>query len=106
MRIALVGPPIKSRYVQRIDEPLGLEYLAAVLHEDHDVCIIDSFNQHLTEADTIELLEAFEPDVVGISLVMAGAHDPTLEVCRAAKGRWPHVRIVLGGPAGMAVADS
>ena len=106
MRIALVAPPIKSRYVQGMDEPLGLEYLAAVLHEDHDVCIIDSFNQRLTVADTVDLLEAFQPDVLGVGLVMTGAHDPTLEICRAAKERWPEVPTVLGGHTAMFVADS
>jgi radical SAM superfamily enzyme YgiQ (UPF0313 family) len=106
MRIALIGPPIKSRYVQGVDEPLGLEYLAAVLHQAHDVCIIDAFNQRLTVAETVEMLEAFGPDVVGISLVMTGAHDPTLEICRAVKERWPDARTVLGGHTAMFVADS
>ena len=106
MRIALIGPPIKSRYVQGMDEPLGLEYLAAVLQQDHDVGIIDSFNQRLTVEDTIELLEMFQPDVVGVSLVMTGAHDPTLDILRAAKARWPLVKTALGGHTAMFVADS
>ena len=106
MRIALVGPPIKSRYVQGMDEPLGLEYVAAVLAPDHDVCIIDAFNQRLTAAETVEMLECFGPDAVGISLVMTGAHDPTLEICRAVKARWPHALTALGGHTAMFVADA
>ncbi|MCB9650924.1 MAG: B12-binding domain-containing radical SAM protein [Deltaproteobacteria bacterium] len=105
MKIALVAPPIKSRYVQGLDEPLGLEYLAAVVEHAHDVCIIDAFNQRLTVEDTIMLLEEYEPDVVGLGLVMTGAHDPTLEICRAVKARFPRAVTVLGGHTAMFVAD-
>ena len=44
--------------------------------------------------------------MVGVSLVMTGAHDPTLEICRATKERWPDAKTVLGGHTAMFVADS
>lgn len=97
MKIALISPPIPRRYVRGADEPLSIEYLAAQVRDEHEVRLIDAFGRNLSAAQTLEELSCFSPDIIGVSLVFGGAWNPTLQICREAKGKWPRAVTILGG---------
>ena len=76
--------------------PLGLMYLAAPLVKaGHNVRIIDGFTLQLTQDETVREVEAFEPDLIGITL-----YSPFLkqvyELSRKLKERLS-VPIIVGG---------
>src|ERR1035437_6283603 len=97
LKIALISPPIPRRYVRGADEPLSIEYLAAQVRDEHEVRLIDAFGRNLSAAQTLEELSCFSPDIIGVSLVFGGAWNPTLQICREAKGKWPRAVTILGG---------
>lgn len=97
MKLTLVNPPVSRRYVSAVDEPLGLEYLAAACRDLVEVNILDAFGLRLDMAQCIDVVEELRPDVLGIGLVFAAALNPTLELARAVKERLPGLTIVLGG---------
>lgn len=97
MRIALINPPASTRYVHSIDEPLGLEYLAAQIKAEHEVLIIDSFSQKLSVKETIELLLEFSVDVVGISTVFSSTYKTSKDIFEGIKSLKPETITVSGG---------
>lgn len=97
MRIALINPPASNRYVHSIDEPLGLEYLAAQIKADHEVLIIDSFSQKLSVKETIELVLEFSVDVVGISTVFSSTYKTSKDIFEGIKSVNPEIITVSGG---------
>lgn len=97
MRLTLVNPPVSRRYVSAVDEPLGLEYLAAACRDLVEVNILDAFGLHLDVAQCVDVIKELRPDVLGVSLVFAAALRPTLELLRAVRQRLPGLTTVLGG---------
>ncbi|NLD45686.1 MAG: cobalamin B12-binding domain-containing protein, partial [Clostridiaceae bacterium] len=97
MRIALINPPASNRYVHSIDEPLGLEYLAAQIKAEHEVLIIDSFSQKLSVKETIELVLEFSVDVVGISTVFSSTYKTSKDIFEGIKSVNPEIITVSGG---------
>lgn len=97
MRIALINPPVESRYVHSIDEPLGILYLAAQLKDKHDVLIIDSFSHNLTVEETVDICLEFDVDIVGVSTVFSTSYKTSQEICQKVKKASPAVITVLGG---------
>ena len=96
MRVLLVQPPTPPRAIAGDDwfvfEPLALEYLAAGLDQDADVRILD---QRL-DGDLHSALEAFAPDVVGITAYTV--HVNTVRRLFDSVKRWnPNVLTVVGG---------
>jgi radical SAM superfamily enzyme YgiQ (UPF0313 family) len=94
-------------------ESLGLQYLSAALRRAghttglvFDPRLFDFFrheynNRHLAralsfEAQALERIEEFRPDVVGFSMLTANT-EWCLKYARAIKARWPHVVTVGGG---------
>ncbi len=67
MKILLVQPSKPERALGGEDfhifEPLALEYLAAGVHGDHDVCILDM----RLDRNLASLVRDYQPDVVGIT---------------------------------------
>ena len=75
-------------------EMMGTMHVSAVLKQaGHETRLfLDS-----QEPDLVQSVLAWEPDVVGVSII-TGMHVWALQVCRRIKAAAPHVRIVLGGP--------
>ena len=61
-------------------EPLGLEYAAAAISEDHQVMIFDS----LVEKRFEKRLASFKPDIVAANSYITGVNE-VIKVCRKAK---------------------
>lgn len=97
MRLTLVNPPVARRYVKAVDEPLGLEYLAAACRGVAEIGILDAFGLRLDVPACLDVLEELRPDVLGVGLTFAGALAPTLELLRGARERLPGLTTVLGG---------
>ena len=71
---------VSTFYDPEVQEPLGLEYLAATLRAGgHAVLILDRALHGLDIVTLARRTAAFEPDVVGFSLMVA---DAAREACR------------------------
>lgn len=95
MRIILVEPPISPYDVPTglaaLPEPLSLEIIAASV-PGHEVKIVDM----RIDDRFAEELEAFKPDVVGVTAVTANLH-LAKEVLRKAKRSNAEIKTVMGG---------
>lgn len=77
--------------------PLGLCYLAAVLSEHgHETKILDCFAENISSAQLKREVEAFAPDVVGVTSTTV-SYAAAQEVLRSVKEVHPAVTTVLGG---------
>ncbi len=97
MRIALINPPLFERYVNSIDEPLGILYLAASLQNNHEVYLIDSFNNLLSTEETIEIIKELNVEVLGVSMIFTGAYQTSLEIIKTLKQIKPSITSIIGG---------
>ena len=78
--------------------PLGLGYIASVLEQnDIDVRIIDGYVEGLNREGLSRELDAYSPDLVGVSVVTPRAKQG-LEIARIIKEKSPETYVVLGGP--------
>jgi len=108
LRVILINPPLDSvlrdghvspvtSYLFYNSAPLGLLYVAAMLERNGDeVMVLDAAAEKLDIPGTVQRVEAFEPDVVGIgstTVVFEGAR----ELARSIKQLLPDCPIVLGG---------
>lgn len=93
-KIKLVNPPFTRSLDDKIDPPLGLLYIAAVLEEaKYPVEILD-----LPLIPRNKWSEAIgKPDIVGITVMAATIHEAK-EVLRIAKLNNPKAIVVAGGP--------
>lgn len=125
MRILLIYPPITARkkYMASpgISPPLGLAYLAAYLREygRHEVCILDclaegincleethdTIRYGLSSLQILKVLENFQPEVVGVSVMFTALALDAHAVARLVKTWNPQVKIVFGGAHASAVPD-
>lgn len=97
MRIVLVNPPLKRRYVAMVDEPLHIEYLAAQVAGEHEVILLDSLGLQWTVQETAARLIEQEPDVVGVSMTFTTAYSSARAICSAIKQARPQCTTILGG---------
>lgn len=107
MRVILINPPIDSvlenghvspvtQFLFYNSAPLGILYIAAVLEQaGHTVACIDAAAELLNIDGTVQRVEDFKPDVIGI-----GSFTVTFETTRklgaALRAAMPSVPIVLG----------
>ncbi len=108
MKIILINPPIifkgqRSRITPVIENlfynspPLGLAYLAAVLHQEgRPVGIIDAAVERLTVEETVLRLKKESPDVVGITST-TNLFDSAAILAQQIRDRFPHVFLTVGG---------
>lgn len=99
MNVLLIQPsvPEQLKRYRMPFMPLGLAYLASMLETNgHDVTIID---MDVEEVNTEYLINQCmqNVDLVGVS-VTTWTYYVTLELCKAIKEDFPHIKIVLGGP--------
>jgi len=108
MRVMLINTPIDTvlrdghvdpvtSYLFYNSAPLGILYIAAVLERaGHTVAAIDAPAQGLDVAATVRAVEAFCPDVVGLSTNTV-VFESAKEFGEALKAALPSVPLVLGG---------
>lgn len=93
--------------------PLGLAYIAAVLEKNHyETKIVDAvvegyniesvYNNGikaygLTKEDILNIIDTYQPNIIGISCVFSTLDTITRELSRSIKDRFPAITIVLGG---------
>jgi B12 binding domain. len=103
-KVVLINPPLtmEERYgtLARAGSklpPLGLCSLAAVLRNaGHDVSIIDAPATDLGIKETFELVQEFNPDLIGITAVTISINNAA-KLAQYIKGMNSHYKIVLGG---------
>jgi hopanoid C-3 methylase len=81
-------------------EPLGLEVVGAHIREQHDVELLDM----RWDPDLKSVLERFNPDVVGATVITAEVN-PSTEVFRQVKEHNPKVVTIAGGPQAILAPD-
>jgi len=95
----------------RINEPLGLEYLASAISDEHDVFIYDCVAQNprkikksgdlyqvgSDEEDILKAIDIFKPEVIGIHAPFYSQALNTRKISRAVKERFPKIKIIIGG---------
>jgi anaerobic magnesium-protoporphyrin IX monomethyl ester cyclase len=102
MRILLINPPyhaVSCTYGLGVQTPLGLLSLGgSLLDAGHAVRLLDGEIHNLTNAQIVEEIRRFAPDVV-----MTGhggstpAHPTVVGMARAIKAALPHIQMVYGG---------
>jgi len=115
-RIMLIMPPrtiIKGKETKRVDPPLGLAYIAAVLlKHDYEVAILDGVVEGFENEEDIEnrmirfglslekiaeKVQRFSPQVVGVSNLFACDNESAHDVCAVAKKINNDIITVIGG---------
>ena len=91
-----IGPVIANLFFN--SPPLGIAYIAAVLeHRGYGVSIVDAPVEQLSFEQTLQRIEDFQADVVGITATTNFFHSAK-ELGRQVKDKWPDMPVVLGGP--------
>lgn len=96
MKILLIQPRARGNLQMAgvmVHEPLGLEYIAALLEKEHDVKLLDLFDFN----DLGRTLSSFEPDICGISCSFASDVNITLRIAEFAKRSKVKPMVVIGG---------
>lgn len=97
MKILLVRPVTSPHFRLNFTPPLGLGHLAAAVRKSgHDVTLLDSLLEGLTEETFVERAVSCRPDVIGFQTY---SHDVkrVAENCRRLRDRLPNVILVVGG---------
>lgn len=114
MKVLLIRPYLKFHpyeYQRQIPEPLGLEYLVAVVREKHEVRILDCVAENwkklsfvegyirlgLSNSEIKERIKTFLPDIVGISCSFSSQSPNTREIADITKEISPDIFTVAGG---------
>lgn len=107
MKVLLVQPPnefikqaygVKSKVKFGHAPPLGLGYIASYLERDgHVVKILDASALELDMEGTLDAIDVFDPDLVGIT-VLTNYADVAKSLATGIKERRPDTTTVLGGP--------
>ena len=119
----LVYPQTRAGRGQRVVmmQPLGITYLAAVLRDRYEVALLDASVEGagqirdespgfqvwgLEPAEVQRRIEAFEPDVLGVSCVFSPQYPMLRETVRRAKRAAPELVTVAGGTHPTFLAES
>ena len=117
-KVLLVQPPLTTRLdlssePKGVHPPLGLASLAAVLEKDFDVqildCVVEGYETEihleknlvrygLADSEITQRIQAFEPDVVGISNLFSSGSKEALHICSLIKKINSDILTVMGGP--------
>jgi len=107
MKILLINPVIIKRDFNWVSnlEPLGLEYLAAMLLPEHEVEILDGLPAGLSYDEILNTIKNFQPQVIGISVGYSIGIKTAKDVADLIKKSFPDILIVLGGNAATFTAE-
>ncbi|OGP71525.1 MAG: hypothetical protein A2Y80_02460 [Deltaproteobacteria bacterium RBG_13_58_19] len=102
-RIVLINPPVnleksygRLKHFYAPIPPIGVAYLAAALRRaGHQVFAIDAYLTQLSVAEVVDAALAFEPDLVGLS-VLTPAEPPSRAISQAIKRLRPECWVVWG----------
>lgn len=104
MRVCLINPPRiqpKSWGKPNVFQPFDIAYVAAVLENQHKMCIIDCptegmknlkqidearYQMGLTNEELADRIKRWSPDVVGITIPFSGWSKPAFNVAATVKG--------------------
>jgi anaerobic magnesium-protoporphyrin IX monomethyl ester cyclase len=103
MKVLLVYPAFGER-LDRFPSrpPLGLAYLAASLKDaGHECEIVD---EQASERDLADLVESYQPQVVGFSVTTWAAQAVQQKIARL-RARHPHLLYIVGGPHATALPE-
>lgn len=96
MKILFVRPPVPKQTLGlkniMVCEPLGLEYAAAAIGEEHEVMIFDA----LVEKHFEKRLTSFKPDIVASNCYITGVNE-VIKVSRKAKNINRNCFTIAGG---------
>ncbi|MFH1153624.1 MAG: radical SAM protein [Pseudomonadota bacterium] len=96
MKLVLIAPPYPLE--EAPSPPLGLCYVAAACEAaGAEVRILDYIIRGYSEEKLVREMEAFEPDVLGITSVTMN-FKAAAEILKAVKHHFPHVITMMGGP--------
>jgi len=102
MKVLLVFPEMS---LKAPEQPLGILYLAACLREHgHDVAVVDMTPQKLDLSMLLDRIEAFAPQVLGVSCMITTSQSGCA-IAHAAKKRFPELLTIAGGPNATAWPD-
>lgn len=97
-KIFLIKPRYLTPGFQAITQPLGLLYIAACLREKgHQLKIHDCAEDHKDLRMLKNILNDWNPDFVGISIVVMEL-EQTAKIMKFIRERLPHVPVTFGGP--------
>ncbi len=103
MRVLLIRP---NSMIKGVPMPIGLGYLSMALKKHgHKVSILDSRLLRLSLDQTVERGYAFEPNVVGLSVLNFDAPQAHL-LAKRIKQKWPGIPVIMGGPYVSASAET
>jgi radical SAM superfamily enzyme YgiQ (UPF0313 family) len=101
MRVALVRPLYRTgRFDPEIQEPLGIETLAAALREkSHEVLLLDAMLGGQSEKRLAAAIAGYRPEVLGFSAMSSGDYHSIVSILGAVSGirSGGPTRIVVGG---------
>lgn len=124
-KVLLIQPPLTthtdlSSEPKGIHPPIGLAYIGAVLERDYQVQIVDSvvegyetevkldrnlIRYGLTFKEIENRINAFQPDVVGVSNLFSSGFREALQVSSLVKRTSEEIITVIGGPHPTALPD-
>ncbi|MCM8795831.1 MAG: B12-binding domain-containing radical SAM protein [Candidatus Omnitrophica bacterium] len=112
-KIFLIRPPLTTEPFESrtLSFPLGLAYLGAVLKQDYEVklldCLAEGFNYEVIEQEGVtyglnpetirKKIEAFSPDIVGISCLFSLQYLSSLKIAYLVKDINPDIITIMGG---------
>jgi len=95
-RVLLIAPP-SSSYLGAVRPPINLGYLAQSLLEAGIEYAIEDMRVHGRLSALRRKIRAFQPDLIGVSLVSFG-YLRSYELIHRIKGFRPQIPIIVGGP--------
>ena len=101
-KVLLIMPNFRmkeaNRFIQRIYPPIGLMYLASYLNDlGVEVEIIDAKCHNLSYEELRNKIEAFNPDLVGISVLVSASINNCNEIAKIVKEVKKDATVVFGG---------
>jgi anaerobic magnesium-protoporphyrin IX monomethyl ester cyclase len=113
-RVLLIFPPVRlyRETMKMAFSPLGVGYLAAVIRDEVEVRILDAaaegfHHEEILDKNFIRFglelpeirrrIEAFAPDLVGVSCLFSSEFPMVREICATAKQVTPDVVTITGG---------
>jgi len=116
--ILLIQPPLTaytdmSSEPKGIHPPIGLAYLGAVVENEYNVriidCVVEGYETEvqldrnlirygLSYEEIEKRIEAFQPDLVGVSNSFSSGFGEALQICSLVKKISPEIVTVIGGP--------
>jgi anaerobic magnesium-protoporphyrin IX monomethyl ester cyclase len=113
-KVLLIFPPVRlyRETMKLVFSPLGVGYLAAVIRDEVEVRILDAAAEGFHREEILDenfirfgldlpeirkRIEAFGPDIVGVSCLFSSVFPMVREICEEAKRVNPDVVTITGG---------